>query len=296
MRAPSAAPAPVAHVGGIGAASSRELEDALDEAEFFCSRGLYDDARAILTEQLGKHPNNPLLRERVAELDAQDEQRGSGARERPRDEPDRAYDIAASLDALESLDYNGIQPAEGHAGPDQQVDVEEVFAKFKEGVAKQISVDDSDSHYNLGIAYKEMMLMEPAVEEFKKAMVDPERTLECCSMLSICEQAVGNMDGAIEWLNKGIGTPGFPPEDSIGLRYDLEPPYLLESSDSFSAEEMGLYRSMGEARAAPTEPKATADRLAKTKLRRVIMLPLRLEFSRDRGSDALPARADHIAD
>ena len=131
-RAPSAAPAQASTHASIGAAaSSRELEDALDEAEFFCSRGLLDDARTILSEQLTKHPNNPLLRERIAELDAQDEQRaGSGARERPR-EVDRSYDIAASLDALESLDYNGIQPAEGHAGPDHQVDVEEVFAKFK---------------------------------------------------------------------------------------------------------------------------------------------------------------------
>ena len=194
------------------AASSRELEDALDEAEFFCSRGLLDDARTILQEQLAKHPNNPLLRERIAELDAQDEQRGSGARERPRDEHgagangggDHAYDIAASLDALESLDYNGIQPAEGHANTEQQVDVEEVFAKFKEGVAKQVSADDSDTHYNLGIAYKEMMLIDPAIDEFKKVLRDPERTLECCSMLSICEQARGNFDAAMEWCDKAI--------------------------------------------------------------------------------------------
>jgi hypothetical protein len=59
------------------------------------------------------------------------------------------------------------------------------------------------------------------MEEFKKAMRDPERTLECCSMLSICEQVQNNLEGAVDWLNKGIDAPGFPPEDSIGLRYDL---------------------------------------------------------------------------
>ncbi len=104
--------------------------------------------------------------------------------------------------------------------------VEELFNAFREGVEQQVKSDDYDTHYNLGIAYKEMMLMEPAVEEFKKAMADPERTLECCSMLSICEQSVGNMEGAITWLIKGIDTPGFPPEDGIGLRYDLGEIYL----------------------------------------------------------------------
>ena len=88
--------------------------------------------------------------------------------------------------------------------------VDELFNAFREGVEQQVKGDDYDTHYNLGIAYKEMMLLEPAMEEFKKAMRDPERTLECCSMLSICETAQGNLDAAAEWLRQGIDAPGFP--------------------------------------------------------------------------------------
>jgi len=40
-------------------------------------------------------------------------------------------------------------------------------------------------------------------------------------MLAICELAQGNFDAASEWLHQGIDAPGWPPEDSIGLRYDL---------------------------------------------------------------------------
>jgi hypothetical protein len=29
------------------------------------------------------------------------------------------------------------------------------------------------------------------------------------------------MDAAVDWLRQGINAPGFPPEDSVGLRYDL---------------------------------------------------------------------------
>ena len=59
-----------------------------------------------------------------------------------------------------------------HAG--EQVDVEEVFAKFKEGVAKQIGVDDAQSHYDLGVAYKEMGLLDDAIREFETAGARPE--------------------------------------------------------------------------------------------------------------------------
>src|SRR5207245_10276406 len=112
-----------------------ELEEALEEADFFASRGLYDDARAILREHLERLPKHRLLPERLTELDAQEQahKRGSGTREMPREAPprveaDRAFDIAASLDALEASDKASVAPG-GFAQPEQQVDVEEVFAK-----------------------------------------------------------------------------------------------------------------------------------------------------------------------
>ena len=269
-RMPSGAPraqsaAPHAPVASIGAASSRELEDALDEAEFFCSRGLLDDARAILAEQLTKHPNNPLLRERIAELEAQDEQRGgSGARERPQ-EPDRAYDIAASLDALESLDFNGIQPAEGHAAPDQQVDVEEVFAKFKEGVAKQVSADDSDTHYNLGIAYKEMMLIDDAIREFEVAAQDPKRECVCRSMIGMIEIERGRLNEAIDAFLMGLNSPNKNAEQETVLCYEIGAAYEAKklTKDALSYYQKAMrrdpnYRDVQERvrRLAKNEPKA----------------------------------------
>ncbi len=191
---PSLPPAPPAPVPAAAEAApppaGPELEEALEEAEFFVSRGLYEDAKNILREQLERLPKHPLLRERLAELEAQEREvkRGSGTRERPSQaEPldldaDRAFDIAASLDALEQSDHE----AGGGAAfqePDQQVDVEEVFAKFKEGVAKQISVDDAQSHYDLGVAYKEMGLLEDAVREFEVAARDAKRECVCRSMI-----------------------------------------------------------------------------------------------------------------
>jgi tetratricopeptide (TPR) repeat protein len=224
-RPQSQAPARASKPPSIATAASHELEDALDEAEFFCSRGLFEDARAILDEQLLKHPNHPLLRERLAEIEAMETQRGSGARERPRDGQDRSFDIASSLDALESLDYANMEPAEGHAGEDQQVDVEEVFAKFKEGVAKQISVEDSDSHYNLGIAYKEMHLLDDAIREFEIAARDPKRECVCRSMIGMIQVERGNINEAIDAFLLGLNAQIKDPQQETVLCYEIGAAY-----------------------------------------------------------------------
>lgn len=262
---PRGGAAPVVPIQAPSPSASRELEDALDEAEFFCSRGLLEDARAILQEQLGKHPNNPLLRERIAEIDQQEEQRGSGARERPRGDDDRSFDIAASLDALESLDYGEPQPAEGHANADQQVDVEEVFAKFKEGVAKQISVDDSDSHYNLGIAYKEMMLVDDAIREFEVAARDPKRECVCRSMIGMIEIERGNLNEAIDAFLQGLNAGIKDPQQETVLCYEIGAAYEAKkmSKEALSYYQKAMrrdpnYRDVQERvrRLAKNEPKA----------------------------------------
>ena len=193
-------------------AAGPELEEALEEAEFFASRGLFDDAKNILLEQLERLPKHPLLRERLAELSAQENaKRGSGARERPAEaggplldlDGDRAFDIAASLDALEQSDREK-SGGGAFAETEQQVDVEEVFAKFKEGVAKQISVDDAQSHYDLGVAYKEMALLEDAVREFEVAARDAKRECICRSMIGMIQIERGNINEAIDAFMRGL--------------------------------------------------------------------------------------------
>ncbi len=262
------ASAPIGPVSTSGGVSAQELEDALDEAEFFCSRGLFEDARAIIDDQLSKHPHHPLLHERLADIGQMQAQvedaakRGSGAREKPREE-DRAFDIAASLDALESLGDEFV-PAEGNASG-EQVDVEEVFAKFKEGVAKQISVDDSDSHYNLGIAYKEMMLIDDAIREFEIAARDPKRECVCRSMIGMIHVERGNLNEAIDAFVAGLDAPIKDPQQETVLCYEIGAAYeakkVLKEALSYYQKAMRRdpnYRDVQERvrRLAKNEPKA----------------------------------------
>ncbi|MGH7298370.1 MAG: tetratricopeptide repeat protein, partial [Polyangiaceae bacterium] len=208
-----------------------ELESALEEAEFFITRGLFDDARTILEEQLARLPNNRLLVERLAELDAQERGTpgGSGTRPSPSASADpledRSFDIAESLSALDEGDRSsGVGPP-SFRRTGEQVDVEEVFAKFKEGVAKQIGVDDAQSHYDLGVAYKEMALLDDAMREFETAARDPRRACVCHSMIGMIQLERGNMNEAIDAFMRGLQSPDRSKEQEASLSYEIGAAY-----------------------------------------------------------------------
>jgi tetratricopeptide (TPR) repeat protein len=99
--------------------------------------------------------------------------------------------------------------------------LDEMFREFKKGVEKQLGSEDYDTRYNLGIAYKEMGLLDEAIAEFQLASKDEGRLLECCSMLGLCFLEKGMPEIAIKWFEKGLSAPGRSEEEQHGLRYDL---------------------------------------------------------------------------
>ena len=97
----------------------------------------------------------------------------------------------------------------------------DIFKEFKKGVDKQLGKEDYDTRYNLGIAYKEMGLVDEAIAEFQLAAKDENRILECSSMLGICFMEKGMPKLAVKWFEKGLKAAGRSPEEYQGLRYDL---------------------------------------------------------------------------
>ena len=236
---PAAPSAPIAPIAPI----DEDLLNTLSDIDFQLDYGSPEEAKIEIEAALQLYPEHPELGRRLAQ--AEDALRRMGHAPEPAQANDSAFnqsffDLTDVLgDALlETGDGEEMHDATHVVEKIQSVD--ELFNAFREGVEQQVQGDDYDTHYNLGIAYKEMLLLEPAVEEFKKAMVDPERTLECCSMLSICEQAQGNLDQAIQWLHQGIQAPGFPPEDAMGLRYDLGNLFLLQSRHPEAQEQFRI--------------------------------------------------------
>jgi pilus assembly protein FimV len=101
------------------------------------------------------------------------------------------------------------------------IPLEEIFREFKKGVEQQLSPEDFETHYNLGIAYKEMSLTDEAISEFQRAAKSPQYAVECCSMLGLCFLEKGLPQLAIKWYRKGLEAPNIREEDRLGLQYDL---------------------------------------------------------------------------
>lgn len=187
------------------------VEAALELVDEFLAEGRLDDARAVLVEQLARYPHNGLLLERMDELAILEQHSGSGARERPAQS--QAFDLDQSLEAL------GLE--EATESENYQVDVDDIFEQFKEGVAAQIGVEDSQAHYDLGLAYKEMGLLADAVREFEVAAQDPTRAVVCQSMIGIVELERGNQEAALNAYLKGLDANLIQPMQTVVLAYDV---------------------------------------------------------------------------
>ena len=103
----------------------------------------------------------------------------------------------------------------------EMIDVETVFEQFKRGVAEQVSEDDSDTHFDLGIAYKEMGLFPDARREFQVAMSDPRRRCLCWTMIGLIYMEEGQPRDAIEAFQSGLESPDRTPSETVGLHYEL---------------------------------------------------------------------------
>ena len=86
---------------------------------------------------------------------------------------------------------------------------------------EQLGDEDFETHYNLGIAYKEMGLMDEAVAEFALAEKSPVRRLNAVSMIALCLREMGRFDEAALRLRTGISLAVEGSEDQKGFLYDL---------------------------------------------------------------------------
>jgi len=133
------------------------------------------------------------------------------------------FDLASELGGLFGAQPAvAEEPATAPAGTDLgDASLADIFREFQKGVDKQLGKEDYETRYNLGIAYKEMGLVDEAIAEFQLAAKDEARLLECASMLGICFLEKGMPKLAVKWFEKGLQAPGRSDEEYQGLRYDL---------------------------------------------------------------------------
>jgi len=127
------------------------------------------------------------------------------------------FDLAAELSEVFADDDRRTSSASGSLDDSFAA----VFREFKRGIQRTVGQGDYETHYDLGIAYREMGLFEDAVGEFQLAMESPTRRMDCLHMLGLCAIDLKRSEEAVTYLERALSLPDVPDSQQVALRFDL---------------------------------------------------------------------------
>ncbi len=194
------------------------LEDDLEEAEFFIQQSLFSEARAILEELLDRLPGHPLIEGKLEELE--DIEKVSQSRV-VRKIPELDSGLAAEVSEGVNGGTNGANKDVLSEELEASFSVVDVFKDFKTNATEQVNNEDSDTHYDLGIAYREMGLMDDAICEFKIAMQTQDKEVLCHMMIGLCFLDKGITTDAIGQFKKALYVEGITEGETTSLYFEL---------------------------------------------------------------------------
>src|SRR2546425_6390666 len=104
---------------------------------------------------------------------------------------------------------------------DEERDFQEMLARFKQGIDENIDEGDFQSHYDLGVAFKEMGLLDEAIAELQKALRSPDGKLKSSEALGVCFIDKGAYVVAESILRRALDLPASGDQERLGVLYWL---------------------------------------------------------------------------
>jgi len=104
---------------------------------------------------------------------------------------------------------------------DEAADFQDMLRKFKQGISENVEEEDHQSHYDLGVAYKEMGLLDEAIAEFQKALRAPSNRVPTYEALGQCFMEKGQLPMAATILSRALHEKGVTEDQLVGVLYLL---------------------------------------------------------------------------
>jgi len=205
-------------------------------------QGLWDEARDILNSLLARFPNHPLVAAKLRDVEAMSI--GEDAAPSPGEAPVDIDDLGEPM-PTDDEEYVTVPPPmrggaahpPGAAGPTRPVVLLE----------KPIEDSDADTHYDLGLAYKEMGLFDEAIKAFQKVLSVSGREVQCHLMIGLCHKEQGNLSEAINQFKAGLYVDPITLAEKFGLYYEIGNAYeeLEDPQEALYYYEMVLKKDPG---------------------------------------------------
>lgn len=163
------------------------------------SRGAFIDAEKTFEKLQSLSPNNPAVI--AGNVDKKEEKKDETA-----------------------MDLSTLLEEETKQKKIKKNDINSLVDEFKEEIYQSISSverENYDAHYDLGITFKEMGLIEEALEEFNIATKSPKSYLKSIEMIAYCLSDLNKKEAAINQLEKVVNNTKYVDIEKIGLRYEL---------------------------------------------------------------------------
>jgi len=128
-------------------------------------------------------------------------------------------------------------PAAASAG----VDLADMFGELKSELEADVAAgsdEDPETHYNLGVAFREMGLLDEAIGELQKVCQAVERghafpnIMQTYTWLAQCFLDKGVPEAAIRWYENALKLPNLDQETSMALHYELGSSYETAGNKS----------------------------------------------------------------
>jgi pilus assembly protein FimV len=113
--------------------------------------------------------------------------------------------------------------------PAGSVDLSEMFGALKQELEEDVIAgdDDPETHYNLGVAFREMGLLDEAIAELQKVCTAIDRgkaftqPIQTYTWLAQCFLDKGVPEAAIRWYEKALNIPGLDDDARLAINYEL---------------------------------------------------------------------------
>ncbi len=210
---------------------SQTLTDELQEAEFFVQQGMMQEAQSAFQRILVRDPEHSVAKQKLAEIERKIAAPAKEKPRRPAAKKDTVFKVTDTQVAQgDFIDLAGelneeMALEEKTSSADIEPEVQDLLHQFQAGVREQIDVTDYETHYHLGIAYKDLGLYDEAIEELRLAASDAANRVRCAGPLGLTYLAKGEPEQAVEELLKGLAATQNGTEERWGVLYDLATAY-----------------------------------------------------------------------